>query len=264
MQYDLEALSRTYQSSSDLDFELQVHNQLKSAGCLSDHGGRYLDPISGKLREYDILAKPPTNNLDGRTATASFRHIEMSVECKNIDSDFPLIVGAREFEYEQVKAIRLVRDHKLEVIGYQDSIPISKMHGFVAAFGQDFIEYIGVETIQIPVKGKLPDRGALYDKWSQAVSHASVRYSGLIEAIATGSTNGTFPIWCPAILVVPDERLLLAIRGPARSSLRQVDAVLVKVGHEFTAPRLVGEKVCISNYFIFTCSGINKFIRMFR
>ena len=264
MQYDLEALSVTYRQSSDLDFELQIHEQLKAGGCQSNHGGRYLDPITGKLREYDILAKPPTNTLNGRTASASFRHIEMSIECKNVDADFPLIVGVREFEYEQIRTMRLVRDHRQEVTGYQDSIPIAKMHGIVSAFGQEFIQYIGVETIQISVKGKPPDRGALYDKWSQAVSHAAVRYAGLIEEIATGSTNGTFEIWCPAILVVPDNRLLIAARGAEEPPLRQVDGVTVKVGHEFTTPMLTGENVCISNYFIFTCSGLAKFIQLFR
>jgi len=263
--YDLHLLSQAYQQSSDLDFELRVHEYLKSVGCQSDHGGRYLDRITQKMREYDILAVPPKHSLNGGTEVAPFYSTKLAIECKNVTQEFPVVVGVRPYEQELILGLRLRRDSRVELTGYNCGINIARMHECVARFGQDFIEHIGVEIGQVAASGKGgKTESGLYDKWSQAIHHSVVRYGEMIADIARGSNNGDMPIWCPAVLVVPDDRLFIAVRGKSGVVVRATHGISVKVGYEFEAPFLVGHRVCISNYFVFTFTGLQRFVGMFK
>lgn len=72
---------------SDFSFEVKVLKKLISLGFNCDHAGTYEDPITKKTREFDIRAKKclidePKFKLN----------ICLSVECKNLRNNFPLVV----------------------------------------------------------------------------------------------------------------------------------------------------------------------------
>jgi hypothetical protein len=72
---------------SDFAFEIFVLKELNSLGFSCEHAGTYEDPVTNKTREFDIRAKKViSDDLDCKT------QIFLSVECKNLKDNFPLIV----------------------------------------------------------------------------------------------------------------------------------------------------------------------------
>jgi hypothetical protein len=79
-QSDIEEYLNDY---SDFSFELRVLKELTDLKLECQHGGTYEDPVTGKSREFDIRAL--------MYGDESIR-IHLSVECKNIRDNFPLVV----------------------------------------------------------------------------------------------------------------------------------------------------------------------------
>lgn len=75
------------QESSDFAFEVSVLRSLVSLGFSCEHAGTYEDPITKKTREFDIRARKRL--ID----ESDFKlNISLSVECKNLRDNFPLLV----------------------------------------------------------------------------------------------------------------------------------------------------------------------------
>mgnify|MGYP000134852168 CR=1 FL=1 len=80
-------INKYLSSSSDFAFEVQVLRKLITLGFDCEHAGTYEDPITKKTREYDIRARKclySGNDLQ--------LNIILSVECKNLRNNFPLIM----------------------------------------------------------------------------------------------------------------------------------------------------------------------------
>ncbi len=80
---DLEEYLNGY---SDFSFEIQVLNKFAELDFTCEHGGVYDDPITEKSREFDIRA----HYTKGRMRLC------LSVECKNLRNNFPLILHSLE------------------------------------------------------------------------------------------------------------------------------------------------------------------------
>jgi hypothetical protein len=65
-------------SETDFGFELSVLGHCERQGLKCIHGGTYVDPVTGKGRQFDIRAH---NNLE------EF-HISLAIECKNLSPSF--------------------------------------------------------------------------------------------------------------------------------------------------------------------------------
>jgi hypothetical protein len=78
---DLEEFVRT---SSDFAFEMQVLKQLRELGFECSHSGTYQDPVTGKVRQFDIRAV-----RSQRQST-----LALAVECKNLRENSPLLISA--------------------------------------------------------------------------------------------------------------------------------------------------------------------------
>jgi hypothetical protein len=79
-QFDIEEYLNDY---ADFSFELRVLKALTDLKLQCQHGGTYDDPITGKSREFDIRALLQYDE---------FMRIHLSVECKNLQPNFPLVV----------------------------------------------------------------------------------------------------------------------------------------------------------------------------
>ncbi len=75
---------------SDFSFELKVLEKFNALGFRCDHSGTYEDPITGITRQFDIRALH-VRSLPAANLLVSAR-IYLSVECKNLQSNFPLLV----------------------------------------------------------------------------------------------------------------------------------------------------------------------------
>ncbi len=72
------------ESYSDFAFELKVLEKITKLEFQCEHSGTYTDPITGKPREFDIRALR-------KTSFKNFRRVRLSIECKNLKPNFPLV-----------------------------------------------------------------------------------------------------------------------------------------------------------------------------
>jgi hypothetical protein len=71
-------------SDSDFGFEMQVLAQLREEGFSCSHSGTYRDPVTDKIRQYDIRA----------TMERGDSTLALAVECKNLRPNNPLLLSS--------------------------------------------------------------------------------------------------------------------------------------------------------------------------
>ncbi len=74
---DIEEYLRT---RSDFELELFVYRTLRERGCKAKHGGTYIEPLSGKARQYDVRAIFEPYRLHGRQPIKC--RVAMAIECR--------------------------------------------------------------------------------------------------------------------------------------------------------------------------------------
>lgn len=184
---------------SDFSFEVRVHKVLSAMGMTCSHSGTYTDPITGKIREYDIRASHDIMMSKNLLVRQYF-----AVECKNLTTMYPLVVHCvkrkREEAYQDV------------VVSYYNNIA----HGNRAITVQqrrDLLRYqindlVGKSTDQ--VGRQLHDKeivasdGGVFEKISQAINSSK----DFVDAsVATGRNDYFTLSYINPILVVPNETL---------------------------------------------------------
>jgi hypothetical protein len=70
-------------NDSDFAFEMQVLTQLKNTDFDCSHSGTYQDPVTAKIRQFDIRARKQKGP----------RVLELAVECKNLRPEGPLLLS---------------------------------------------------------------------------------------------------------------------------------------------------------------------------
>ena len=71
-------------SNSDFAFEMQVFAKLRALGFECAHSGTYCDPVTDKIRQFDIRAFKDVGNST----------LALAVECKNLRPNNPLLLSA--------------------------------------------------------------------------------------------------------------------------------------------------------------------------
>jgi len=71
-------------NDSDFAFELRVLRQLRELGFHCEHSGTYEDPVSGKLRQFDLRANKSFAGV----------RVALAAECKNVRQYHPLLLSA--------------------------------------------------------------------------------------------------------------------------------------------------------------------------
>jgi hypothetical protein len=79
-----ENLNKFVAECSDFNFEMRVLHTLRSLGMDCVHSGTYQDPITNKIRQFDIRAR---RELQGC-------RLALAVECKNLSPESPLLLSA--------------------------------------------------------------------------------------------------------------------------------------------------------------------------
>ena len=76
-------LNEFIKTGSDFAFEMLVLSWLQNNGFGCQHSATYRDPITGKLRQFDIRAE----------ITSGIHTLAHAVECKNLRPNFPLFIS---------------------------------------------------------------------------------------------------------------------------------------------------------------------------
>lgn len=240
------------QSESDFDFELSILRSLRARRLQCEHGGLYEDPVTGKAREFDIRALAK----DGNSL------VHLAIECKNIRSNFPLLVSrvprtAAESFHQTILIgagshdvahpfARNVRQHLLEKSVYALSEPVGK---------------------SIAQVGRLDPSGAIsasdsevFDKWSQCLASANDLVERAIRC--PRPSTGTAYLAVLPILVVPDDRLWAVdydSDGKPLGPPERVSHCSVFVGKDYIVEFGTSFQFTISHMDIMTLGGLENF-----
>jgi hypothetical protein len=183
---------------SDFSFELTVLKMLREHDVVCDHGGHYVDPVTNKSREFDIRA----------TKTIEKYRVRMSVECKNIRENFPILVSCvPRHEDESYHQVALVSKDMFSpmLIHRATVLDIRSQHSLYGAG-----DPVGKSTVQV---GRLMDGSItandseLYEKWGQCLSSLDgmakdIYWDGYEDDPRDEYLSAAFPF-----VVVPNSRL---------------------------------------------------------
>jgi hypothetical protein len=208
-------------NNSDFDFEMKVLAKLRSLDFECEHSGTYQDPVTYKVRQFDIRAK----KWQGSCTLA------LAVECKNIRANHPLLLSAvPRTVTESAHDLLLVR--KMIGTAYPS---VETMGGTRSAYKEG--EMVGKKTNQV---GRIESSNELssddevtFDKLNQAVNSCR----DLVRDLRRGPDY--YPLLVRAILpvlVVPDGALWQVDydqNGAMRTSPRRVNRSTLYYGHSW-------------------------------
>jgi hypothetical protein len=196
-------LSQYLAKESGFSFELQCLQKLHSLGYHCQHGGSYTDPITRKIRQYDIRARKTVGHVN----------VWCAIECKHISESFPLLVTCvprrSEESFHDVLFTRAADDQRnlLGLDWMRDAATTKfRMSSPLSPYREG--GWVGKKAAQVgrtttnEIYGT--DENA-FDRWSQALASADDMAAEAVES-AERDEIAAVTLIVP-ILVVPNERL---------------------------------------------------------
>jgi hypothetical protein len=253
---------------SDFSFELRVLKEFVDLGLECSHGGTYEDPITGKSRQFDIRA----------LLQKEYVRIHLSIECKNIRENFPLVVHCLKRKVNE-SYNKLIITHtpqnKTQQIG-SISIPLPSVFQKTSCsikvsqhslYPKD--HYVAKSSEQVGRRQNdneiTSTDGEVFDKISQAINSA-VDLISEAHYLDTSISPFYLTFVCP-VLVVPDLSLWQAKYsddGAQVGEPEQIKNISYYIGKDWT----VGDKINSLNYTlshleIVTYSEIKNFVEKY-
>lgn len=250
---------------SDFSFELKVLKKFVDLGYECSHSGTYTDPVTNKSREYDIRA----------LFQKEFIRFHLSIECKNLRENFPLVVHCLErkenesyneliFTFEPKTPAQKVGPISLPLPSALMESSRSTRVQKVSLYPKG--QFVGKAIDQI---GKRQDNseitsndGEVFDKISQAIN-SSVDLISEASNLDTSSVPGYLTFVCP-VLIVPDHALWQAKYsddGEQLSEPEQIKHISYYIGKDWSVNggfQLL--TYTISHLEIITYSEIQNFV----
>lgn len=184
-------------SCSDFSFEMEVAAALAAAGVSIEHSGTYIDPVTGKARQFDIR---------GVRSCGSLGRIWLAVECKNIRPYCPIVLQAVPRLPDEAFLSGLVFRKDPSYIPGLSTPSVVRVSGIESLYRPNDLVAKSVDQVGITTAGEpsLGD-GDIFDKHSQALN--SVR--DLIVRAAHMWEMSYAHVFLP-VLVVPENCLFQA------------------------------------------------------
>jgi hypothetical protein len=255
MAHDINAdhITQYLDGRDDFDLELFACRALKERGWVTHHGGMYIDPIAGKPRQYDVQA---------RYGFSLNRDLALSVECKSLSTEFPLIVSRVPRDHMDCghDVVRQWRrsDHGDTAFSIQRT---DSKHLQFYGFGQ----MVGKSTTQIrwSENGKklIASDADTYDKWSQALASATELVRAAAHRKKTDTTP-TFTFVMPILLVSNGALWVVDYTEEGERNIpTSVDEALLYVDREHEIQGRYGNFVYhMSNLHVYTRAGFVSFL----
>lgn len=269
MSYTAEEILNAIKEKSDFTFELSVIKTLNKLGYSSTHSGTYTDPVSKKIRQFDIRSEKHISRLKLADVTIDV-FVRLAVECKCFRNERPIIIHRTK---------RLFEESLHDVIYFPDenaqrSLAIAgkfNPDGWILRFEGRSTElfsqgdFVGrsINQVSSPKPGVLDlSDGEVFEKMTQAISSVDdiVKDISKMKRFINSQIFGAFPI-----LVVPDGRLWkvdYSGDGEIADNPKQTDFVDFYIGRE-SSPSFenIHKKFNISHMYISTLSGLETLIR---
>ena len=235
--------------NTDFGFEMKVLRALKTSDWDVEHSGTYVDPISKKNREFDLRANKRFKKWP--------HEVWLSIECKNINPTFPLIV-------QSVQRARQEAFHEIIHYTMNGSQPQVARSTTFSRYTSNQDDWVGKSFDQVRLDRKkdelVSSEGKTFDKMSQALSSAE----GLIQrCVPSSNERDARFIICP-VLVIPDNclwRLRYDETGTQVGDPKQVESIQYFINQSWPFSMQGIETVyTISHLEIVTISAIGKFV----
>jgi hypothetical protein len=171
-------------NNSDFDFEMNVLALLQNAGLQCRHAGTYRDPVTDKIRQFDMRAFLHNGEYT----------LAMAVECKNFRPNNPLLISAMPRSQEEgFHNVLYYRERQT----YTDFSVLS-INGTSSAYKPG--EMVGKKTDQVgrETNGDLVSNDEItFDKISQAINSCQ----GLIEELSKKMSAPPKRVIVPVLIV---------------------------------------------------------------
>jgi len=176
---------------SDFAFEMKVLNEFRKLRFIASHGGTYQDPITNKVREFDVRASYELGSFI----------LSLAIECKNIRNNYPIVANLvkRTESESKIDYVHFVKD---EAIGRLMSCSDKRTLTNVIYVKNDFvakrIDQVGRNAKDEIVSGD----SQVFEKLTQALNSSY----DLVRSAAWKSDRSFSQVISPW-LIIPDERL---------------------------------------------------------
>lgn len=252
---DLEEYLNSY---SDFSFELEVLNKLIGLGFVCEHSGTYDDPITNKSREFDIRA----------LYTKGAMRLCLSVECKNLHNNFPLITHClQRRRNESYNEILCTYDPEKASNNSFSPSPLKEFARSIRLPSGNTLyqkgDYVAKSTDQVGRKQDgtiISTDGDIFDKISQAVNSAYglISEAQYIEIVTHSYFSLIFPV-----LVIPDNTLWQVKydeKGIRHGKPEKINRVSYFIDKEWSTGGIQSITYSISHLEIATFSELENFV----
>ena len=255
---------------SDFAFELSVYNQLTKLGFTCDHGGTYTDPLTEKIRQFDIRA----TWMDHSQWLFPLEQIRLAVECKQLRDNFPLVIHTvpRTFDEATHNVLLSVNPEKFSLGTEEEStVPAlvpSAMRWAVAGTSSIYKENqpVGKSCAQVgrDHSGITSTNSEVFSKWTQAISSAQSLADQECDDGSRQLYRGALATLILPVVVVPNDRLW-EVRFKADSTLngepRRVNRCPYWIDSTFECgDRLTGFSYTLSHLEFVTADGLDELV----
>jgi hypothetical protein len=209
-------------NDSDFAFEMKVLAQLRNLEFDCKHSGTYQDPVSDKIRQFDIRAE----KKKGKYLLA------LEVECKNLRTNYPLLLSA-------VPRTATESFHEVIVFQAHQTVPSARVDTFTgdrSAYRRR--EMVGKKTDQVALDTSdafVSDDSATFEKLNQAVNSCKDLVQDLVFRSEGPYIRAILPV-----LVAPTGLLWqvdYADDGTILTPPRKVDTATLFLNHSWTVDR---------------------------
>ena len=174
-------LQKFLDSKADFAFEMRVLRRFEELGNTCEHGGTYTDPVTNKIRQFDIRARC----IRGTT------HLLIAAECKNVGTDSPVLVHSVPRKYGE--AFHSLVIHKTSGVPEVVRVEAQSMYQPDGLVGKR------IDQVRIQSGGLVGGDQDIFDRMSQSVNSAFELVSEAAKSPKYPEADAIVPI-----LVLPD------------------------------------------------------------
>jgi hypothetical protein len=252
----LDDLNDYLSSDSDFGFEMAVLRELRAKHLKCEHSGHYEDPVTKKLREFDIRA----------LYQAGPYRVRFAIECKNLRDFAPLLVSMvqrdlDEAYHEFTLVVGPPVDHRsYRPPGRAQHISNSRLYPSNGPVVKSTAQIRRTDS------SFTSSDGDVYEKWGQALASATELVLRSARDVGSGDDDGNdYPILSAVIpcLVVPNDRLWgveYDMNGGQIGEPRKVVRASQYVGKSYALDVQPAQSLTLSHLDIFTIDGLLEFI----
>jgi hypothetical protein len=251
-------ISEYLASTDDFAFERWAYRLAKGLGFQAQHAALYVDPVTGKPRQFDVRA----------TMASGQNEVALAIECKSLTEDFPLLVSCVPRERNESFHEFLYRDSVMGAGSSYTRVQTLLRGNPPCVYQTGHGVGKSVRQVRREKKGKNADRmvsgDEVFDKWTQSLaSIGEMVDSGAGVLAAPAPQQPVQRIAFLPVLVVPDNTLWIAdysSPGDLRQAPFQCPAITFYLERKY---RLTREQAwfTVTHLHIFTRTSLGEWLQ---